>query len=110
MVETIRCAAIWVDTGSSEPPRRSYSYPATGLMFCGWRHSDCFLLVYAYASLLPPEEVERLSEQLAGVNQGFMTSTGRFVDRREAWTIAEAAGQILPRARHSGCLYSEDIY
>lgn len=108
--ESIRCAAIWVDTGTAEPPRRSYSYPATGLLFCGWRHADCFTALQAWAALLPAEEAERLSEQIAGCNQGFLTSNGRYVDRAEAWQIADTAGQILPRARHRGTLFSEDIY
>jgi hypothetical protein len=45
--------------------------------------------------------------------QGFSTSRGRFVDREEAWRIAEAAGQLLPRAPTDylgGTLYSEDVW
>jgi len=44
---------------------------------------------------------------------GFLTSAGRYVDREEAWTIAEAAGQLLERAptdHRGGCLYSEDVW
>lgn len=48
---------------------------------------------------------------VAAAQQGFMTSAGRFVDRREAYKIADAAGQII---RHSssipGTLYSEDLW
>jgi hypothetical protein len=44
--------------------------------------------------------------------QGFVTSTGRYVDREEAWPIAEAAGQLLDRAPtgRGGTLYSEDVW
>lgn len=45
--------------------------------------------------------------------QGFVTDTGRYVDREEAWQIAEAAGQLLPRAPtdgRGGTLYSEDLW
>ena len=46
--------------------------------------------------------------------QGFMTDSGRFVDRNEAAVIAVAAGQIIP-APHQGNgpvthLFSEDLW
>ena len=92
--EYILCAAIYVDTGVPGPPR-SYTYPATGLVFSGWRHADCFTTMMAWAERLTPEEREEIGvEQLAGRHQGFLTSTGRFVLRDEAWKIAHSAGQI----------------
>jgi len=48
-----------------------------------------------------------------GPIQGFVTDTGRFVDREEAWKIAEAAGQLIERAPtdgRGGTLYSEDVW
>lgn len=47
--------------------------------------------------------------------QGFVTSTGRFVDRRKARLIAEAAGQLLPvddlgAVRQHPELFSEDVW
>lgn len=45
--------------------------------------------------------------------QGFITDTGRYVDRKEAWTIAKSAGQLLPIAPtdgRGGTLYSEDVW
>ena len=106
--EYVLCAAIWVDTGKAEPPRRSYSYPETGLLFCGWRHADCFVAIHAWANLLPAEERERLAEQIAGKNQGFLTSTGRFVDRHHAATIARRSGQLPSDVGRD--LFSEDLY
>lgn len=107
-VERILCAAIWVDTGKAEPPRRSYAYPATGLLFCGWRHADCFLPLEAWARRLTVEERTTIGdEQLAGRHQGFLTSLGRFVDRQEGMTIARRAGQT--DSEKSG-LFSEDLY
>ena len=57
---------------------------------------------------------------LAGIDpahghQGFVTSSGRFVDRREARKIAEAAGQLLPvddlgAIRQHPELFSEDVW
>jgi len=53
-------------------------------------------------------------------DQGFIASDGRFVDRREAMTIALAAGQFLTeratcsgvrwKATLGGKLFSEDIF
>lgn len=42
--------------------------------------------------------------------QGFTTSTGRFVNRREAMKIAEDAGQLLGEPHVVGELFSEDIF
>lgn len=51
--------------------------------------------------------------------QGFVTNTGRFVLREEAWVIAEREGQILRRVGGDtrmvngvevGVLYSENLY
>lgn len=110
MSERVLCAAIYVDTGEASPPRRSYTYPATGLVFAGWRHGDCFTTLEAWARGLTPEERERIGEsQLAGEHQGFLTSLGRFVDRKEAYALAQAAGQIQGGSKH-GYLFSEDLY
>lgn len=106
--EYILCAAIYVDTGKAEPPRRSYAYPATGLVFSAWRHGDCFTILEAWAERLSAEEREAIGEeQLAGRHQGFLTSKGRFVDREEAMMIAVAAGQTTGGKTD---LFSEDLY
>lgn len=46
------------------------------------------------------------------VPQGFLTSAGTFVDRREALSIARAAGQLDGREKHGSPeeLYSEDLW
>ncbi len=106
--ERILCAAIYVDTGEADPPRRTYSYPRTGIVFCGWRHCDCFVPLTAWAQRLTTEERARIGEEhLAGRHQGFLTSRGRYVDREEAMVIARAAKQT--DADKSG-LMSEDLY
>lgn len=108
MVERILCAAIWVDTGVAEPPRRSYSYPATGILFCGWRHGDCFVAMQAWTDRLTAQERQAIGEdQIVGRNQGFLTSTGRYATREEAMRIARAAGQVDSDKRD---LFSEDLY
>lgn len=54
-----------------------------------------------------------------GGEQGFLTSAGRFVDRREAKRIAQAANQIIasekdakgvPFKRNHPDLFSEDLW
>lgn len=107
--EYLLCAAIWIDTGEASPPRRTYSYPKTGLLFCGWRHADCMVARDAWlkaSAALAGMHVDDLRHSLPE-EQGFLTSTGRFVDRLEATQIAFAAGQSV---RHSGGLSSEDLY
>ena len=42
--------------------------------------------------------------------QGFITNKGRFVNRKEAFQIALAAGQIDESAGVGGELFSEDLY
>lgn len=112
--ERIICAAIYVDTGKGEPPRRSYTYPKTGLVFAGWRHADCFTALDAWAENLRPQELVDLEaimpHQVHGRNQGFVTSKGRYVDRKEGWQIALAAGQVEARAGEGPILVSEDLY
>jgi hypothetical protein len=45
-------------------------------------------------------------------DQGFITNTGRFVDRKEGCIIARAAGQLEGRTKTGGenTLYSEDLW
>lgn len=45
--------------------------------------------------------------------QGFVDNHGLFMDRKEAWIVAEAAGQILYPdigGGSTGTLYSEHLY
>lgn len=46
----------------------------------------------------------------SGDVQGFVTSTGRFVDRHEALEIARAAGQLIKPKAEGGALFSEDMW
>lgn len=43
-------------------------------------------------------------------HKGFMTNTGRFVNRKEAKVIAKEAGQLLESASASENLFSEDLW
>ena len=72
-------------------------------MYCGHRHHNILgQLVAAYGMA-----GERREKGLREV-QGFLTSTGRFVGRREGLALAIAAGQVVERKAVE--LYSEDLY
>lgn len=51
---------------------------------------------------------------LMDARQGFITNRRRFVDRQEAWKIAEAQQQIVRHVGgdtlHGGTLFSENLY
>lgn len=99
-MERILCAAI-----KRLNPRSSkcnYHHNDIHLIELGFRHHDIFIRFQG--------EVSRNSD-----DQGFYTSYGRFVDRKEAYKIAFEAGQItkkfdrLPTAQEPE-LFSEDLY
>jgi len=98
--ETILCATIHVDTGDVWPPRRTYAYPKTGILFCGLRHPDCLVARQAWCFRHP-------ERSRAPMRQGFLTSAGRFVGRGEAGRIAFECEQTN---RRLACLTSEDLY
>ena len=50
------------------------------------------------------------NEAMALSNQGFVTSTGRFVDRYEGARIARSAGQIIREPTPPDMLTSEDVW
>ena len=50
------------------------------------------------------------NEAMALKNQGFVTNTGRFVDRYEGAKIARAAGQIVRDPTPPDMLTSEDVW
>lgn len=83
--EYILCAAI-IDFEKVDMA----GYP---LIYCGHRHNNI---------LWQGEHVPR-----SPYNQGFLTSTGRYVDRKEGMQIALDNLQI-PKSKHM--LYSEDLY
>ena len=98
--ETIICAAVWVDDGveSGHLPHNLQ----TGLVFAGWRHHNCIAQIkHAFPEGSVDEEKRR------GLDQGFLTSKNRYVNREEAAKLAFYAGQI--QVIKSG-LCSEDLY
>jgi len=71
-----------------------YSLPAPA------RHVDVMkhMIGLGIVDLIPPDD------------QGFVTSTGRFVTRQEAANLAVAACQITETKFQPGILFSEDLW
>ena len=87
--EKIICAAI------HNPEDKDMS--GEPLIYCGLRHANI---------LWQSELVSRNP-----YHQGFLTSTGRFVDRTEGLKIALENGQVLDKTEIRGDrLFSEDLY
>lgn len=103
MNEWILCSAIHYDDGEINTKRRCKNYPETGIVICGFRHPDVI-------SILPTNNSLRNDGKEYKCTQGFITSTGRFVNREEAYLIAKKANQLLNDFEGKSKLFSEDIY
>ena len=91
--EYIICAAIHFESNkvqAHQPKNITH-----GLVVCGRRHHNCFATIYTF------------DVKLKEIEQGFITSKDRFVNRKEAGEIAFKAGQTKELRT---CLFSEDIY
>ena len=101
----ILCAANWYRTSDvvAHQPENVH----TGFVVAGHRHSAIYPVV-AHISGDAWSALRRVEEH------GFLTSDNRWVTRREAYDIAEAAGQLdmaeVRRRGGSRVLYSEDLY
>lgn len=77
-----------------------------GTLILGVRHFD--QAMHRTIDLIYGEKRPRHMEQ------GFIDSRGDFLTRRQAWKVAEAAGQIIHRVggddTGGGTLYSENLY
>ncbi len=87
--ERILCAAIQIKINKNSKP----------IIIGGYRHGDCFRAVskLGYTAYIDQDE------------QGFITSKGRFVNRKEAKALAKQANQLI-RLSDFENLISEDIY
>lgn len=90
--------------------------PFAGTMWMGKPVYPEFLTVTAppparHGTLMHPLS-DYTESRIGPDDQGFLTSTGRFVGRKEAHAIAVAAGQpmIDHGSRIPGTLYSEDLW
>ena len=128
-VETIICAAIHYDNGLHYKNQKVYGIE-TGFVISGYRHPNIVSILPLNPNFLKEvfdkkEDLEQIQkyEELnvkygwqdgsllrCDHTQGFLTSKGRFVNRKEAWKIALAAGQITEEDGYKQQLFSEDLY
>jgi len=109
MREYILCAANHYDDGQEHihAPKNIDS----GYVTCGRRHHNCirtFSQIVGFPYSVRAQEIHNTE------TQGFLTNTNRFVNRKEAYTIAFNANQIKgpnkgERENNIG-LTSEDLY
>ncbi len=90
---------------------------STGEIVCGARHYDARMREQMgsgtkWRNLLHKVlGCPRIPSKWLGSKQGFIDQFGVWMDRQEAWTVAESAGQIkYGRDYSKGTLYSEDLY
>lgn len=95
-MEKILCAAILAVKRHPEAPVPFDGHFDIWDVETGYRHSDILIKNHGWVQKHPNA-------------QGFLTSYGRFVNRKEAKEIAEQAGQ-LPNGTISNVLTSEDLY
>lgn len=103
--EYILCAAIWYkEMPIKRDIERDIMLPINcdkGVVFCGYRHSNC---MYSMIALTGLRSVET---EVGNYVQGFLTSKNRFVDRKEGAKIhIENGNKIDFKTR----LFSEDLY
>jgi hypothetical protein len=104
--EYILCAAIWY---KDIPLRKVIDgvLPKNcdrGLVVLGHRHGQC---MWTMGSLTGLRSVTNAEDGVGEYEQGFLTNTNRFVDRKEGGQIAFDAGQTKDLRT---TLFSEDLY
>jgi hypothetical protein len=107
MMEKILCAAVWYKDLECNPdiPKKMFlpKNIKKGVVFSGYRHSQCILMKCALTGLMDAESGEN--------EQGFLTSKNRFVSREEALKIAIEANQVIDLSQvRVNRLFSEDLY
>lgn len=126
--EYILCAAVHYDNGLEYKYQKNYGIE-TGFVLCGYRHPMiCDILPFNpyYLKKLFDEDDKEAIQKYEELNikygwqekdltrckttQGFLTSKGRFVGRKEAYKIALNAEQIDNSNGVDGELFSEDLY
>lgn len=92
--EYILCAAIWYDDGTFHKENACPNINS-GIVVTGHRHYNCISIMPTgkdYLKDFPERNIFNLGDFES--TQGFMTSKGRFVDRREGMKLAFIAGQV----------------
>jgi hypothetical protein len=104
--EYILCAAIWY---KEIPLKKNIEevLPKNcnkGLVVLGHRHTQC---MWTMGCLTGFRSVTNAPDAAGEYEQGFLTNTNRFVNRKEAAEIAFNSNQITNQKNE---LYSEDLY
>jgi hypothetical protein len=105
-METILCAAIWYEDLESKYSNLKLKYPNKGIIITGLRHINCI------STLNYLTGKRSVKPEVGNYIQGFITNTGRFVDRHQAMEIAVEQNQVQienlinPKIG----LFSEDLY
>ena len=127
--EYIICSAVWYQNGKHYPFQSVYGID-NGFVIGSLRHPMCMAVCPAnpYFQVKAVENGDETlrfewnGECAGDVEQGFITSYGRFVDRRDAFKLALESGQITRESilktqgtdidKYDGpmSLYSEDIF
>jgi hypothetical protein len=82
----------------------------TGQIVCGARHWDSCMRDMVIPKDSRGEYIGMPDEWICA-DQGFIDQAGVWMDRQEAYEVAEKAGQIKYGPEYSrGTLYSEDLY
>jgi hypothetical protein len=102
-MEKILCAAIWLKD-ANYPIHTCKNTQKHGAVLCGYRHNHIIGQINALLG-------KRMAE-VGGYEHGFLTSENRFLNREQAYSLADTAGQIIPDRDDKGKweLYSEDLY
>ena len=100
----IICAAIWVKDPNIEC--RTARNIEKGEVVTGYRHGNCYAIISRLYDFDKEKGYPKYYLHWEKV-QGFLTSEGTFVDRKEAAKIAFQAKQIKTEKT---VLYSEDLY
>ena len=104
--EYILCAAVWYQDIKlkKDIPQVLPKNCDRGLVVLGHRHGQA---MWTMSCLTGLRSVENAEDGVGEHEQGFLTNTNRFVDRKEAGQIAFDAGQTEDLRT---TLYSEDLY
>lgn len=101
-METIVAAAVRIKVTDAE---------LTSMMFNGERVYPDKLIVTSPPPARHGTLMHPLPQHIPADDQGFITSTGRYVGREEAMRIAKASGQKMTDGPHrSDKLFSEDLW
>lgn len=106
--EYIACSAIYYDDGNIYPYQNIYGIKSGFVIGC-FRHSTNPFPQNPYFGGKENDLEFPTKNTCCKVHQGFITSYGRYVDRKEALEIAIKANQVK-KEECGPQLYSEDIF